>query len=53
LSILLVPGIDGLHEVPAVFDGVKLGSNAAVALKLKSVERRAKDTLWLRYEVDR
>lgn len=53
VSILLVPGIDGRHEVPAVFDGVKLGSDAAIALKLKSVEQREKDTLWLRYEVDR
>jgi 2,5-diamino-6-(ribosylamino)-4(3H)-pyrimidinone 5'-phosphate reductase len=53
VSILLVPGIDGRHEIPAVFDGVNPGSNAAVPLKLKSVERREKDTLWLRYEVVR
>jgi hypothetical protein len=26
---------------------------AAVPLKLKSIERREKDTLWLRYEVVR
>jgi riboflavin biosynthesis pyrimidine reductase len=53
VSILLVPGIDGRHEVPAVFDGVDPARKAAVPLKLKSVERREKDTLWLRYEVVR
>jgi len=53
LSLLLVPGIDGRHEVPAVFDGVNPARNAAVPLKLKSIERREKDTLWLRYEVVR
>ncbi|MGD0046615.1 MAG: RibD family protein [Bryobacteraceae bacterium] len=53
VSILLVPGIDGRHEIPAVFDGVNPGSKSAVPLKLKSVERHEKDTLWLRYEVVR
>lgn len=41
VSLLLVPGIDGRHEVPAVFDGVKPASKTAVPLKLKSVDRRA------------
>jgi riboflavin biosynthesis pyrimidine reductase len=53
VSLLLVPGIDGRHEIPAVFDGMKSASKAAVPLKLKSVERREKDMLWLRYEVVR
>jgi len=53
VSILLVPGIDGRNEVPAVFDRVNPASKTAVPLKLKSVERREKDTLWLRYEVVR
>lgn len=53
LSLLLVPGIDGRHEIPAVFDGVNSASKAAVPLKLKSIERREKDALWLRYEVVR
>jgi riboflavin biosynthesis pyrimidine reductase len=53
VSVLLVPGIDGRHEVPAVFDGVNPASKTAVPLKLKSVERREGDTLWLRYEVVR
>jgi len=53
LSLLLVPGIDGRHEIPAVFDGVNSARKTAVPLKLKSVERREKDALWLRYEVVR
>lgn len=53
LSLLLVPGIDGRHEIPAVFDGVNSASRAAVPLKLKSIERREKAALWLRYGVVR
>jgi riboflavin biosynthesis pyrimidine reductase len=53
LSLLLVPGIDGRREVPAVFDGVNPSRTLAVALELKSVERRPKGALWLRYEVVR
>ena len=41
VSLLLVPGIDGRHEVPAVFDGVNPASKIAVHLELKSVDRRA------------
>jgi riboflavin biosynthesis pyrimidine reductase len=53
LSLLLVPGIDGRHHVPAVFDGLEGDDHVAVPLKLKSVERRAGDVLWLRYEAAR
>jgi 2,5-diamino-6-(ribosylamino)-4(3H)-pyrimidinone 5'-phosphate reductase len=53
VSLLLVPGINGRHEIPAVFDGINPARAAAVSRKLKSVERRGKDTLWLRYEVIR
>jgi 2,5-diamino-6-(ribosylamino)-4(3H)-pyrimidinone 5'-phosphate reductase len=53
VSHLLVPGIDGRHEVPAVFGGVSAAREAAVPLKLNSVDRREKDTLPLRYEVFR
>lgn len=53
LSLLLVPGIDGRHDVPALFDGVSPSCNIAVPLKLKSVEKRAKDALWIRYELVR
>jgi riboflavin biosynthesis pyrimidine reductase len=53
LSLLMVPGIDGRQEIPAVFDGMNLSSGQAVPLRLKSVERRENDTLWLRYETQR
>jgi 2,5-diamino-6-(ribosylamino)-4(3H)-pyrimidinone 5'-phosphate reductase len=52
VSLLLVPGIDGRHEIAAVFDGMN-ARKAAVPLKLKSIERREKDTLWLRYDIVR
>ncbi|MFT3784849.1 MAG: RibD family protein [Tepidisphaeraceae bacterium] len=53
VSLLLVPGIDGRHGIPTVFDGTDPARRLAVALKLKSVERREKDTLWIRYDVIR
>ena len=53
VSLLLVPGIDGRHEIPAVFDGVSPARKVAVPLKLKSVDRREKDTLWIRYDIVR
>lgn len=37
VSLLLVPGIGGRHEIPSVFDGVKPTSETAVPLKLKSL----------------
>jgi riboflavin biosynthesis pyrimidine reductase len=53
ISLLLVPGIDGRHDIPSLFDCVKPEKNRAVPLKLKSVEQRENDTLWIRYEVVR
>jgi 2,5-diamino-6-(ribosylamino)-4(3H)-pyrimidinone 5'-phosphate reductase len=53
VSLLLVPGIDGRHNIPAVFDGVSPLRKKAVPLKLKSVEQRGRDALWIRYEVVR
>jgi 2,5-diamino-6-(ribosylamino)-4(3H)-pyrimidinone 5'-phosphate reductase len=53
VSLLLVPGIDGRHEIPAVFDGVTATTKEAFPLKLKSVEKRDNDALWIRYEVAR
>jgi 2,5-diamino-6-(ribosylamino)-4(3H)-pyrimidinone 5'-phosphate reductase len=53
VSLLMVPGIDGRHHIPAVFDGVNPSRNRAVALRLKSVEQRGRDALWIRYEVVR
>jgi riboflavin biosynthesis pyrimidine reductase len=51
LSLLVAPGIDGRHEIPAVFDGVSPSKRKAVPLRLKSIEKRRRDTLWLRYKV--
>ena len=53
VSLLLAPGIDGRHEIAAVFDGVNAARNEAVPLRLKSVEQREDDALWIRYEVVR
>ena len=53
VSILVVPGIDGRHEIPAVFDGISRSRKRAVSLKLNSLQRLPRDTLWLRYEVMR
>jgi len=51
VSLLLLPGIDGRHDIPAVFDGLADSKHTAVPLKLKSVERRESDALWIRFEV--
>ncbi len=51
VSLLVVPGIDGRHDIPAVFDGVSPSRKTAVPLRLKSVEQRGHDALWIRYEV--
>ena len=53
VSLLMVPGIDGRRDIPSVFDGVNPARNTAAPLKLKSVEQRANDTLWIRYTVVR
>ncbi len=51
ISLLLVPGVDGREGVPALFDGSCLPNKTAVPLKLKSVEKRKNDALWIRYDV--
>ena len=51
LSLLVVPGVDGRHEIPAVFDGLSQSKKKAIPLRLKSLERRKRDTLWIRYKV--
>jgi 2,5-diamino-6-(ribosylamino)-4(3H)-pyrimidinone 5'-phosphate reductase len=53
VSLLLVPGVDGRHDIATVFDGVVASEHTAVPLKLKSVEQRKGDALWIRYEVVR
>ena len=51
ISFLLVPGIDGRRGIVSVFDGLDPSRDAAVPLKLTSVEQLKDDILWLRYEV--
>jgi len=51
ISLLLLPGIDGRRQIAAVFDGVADTKQPAIPLKLKSVEQREGDALWIRYEV--
>ena len=53
LSLLIVPGIDGRHDVAAVFDGISPEGHKAVQLELKSVEQREGGVLWLRYDIVR
>ena len=53
LSLLIAPGIDGRHDVAAVFDGIRPEGHKAVQLELKSVEQREGGVLWLRYDVVR
>jgi riboflavin biosynthesis pyrimidine reductase len=53
VSLLVAPGIDGRHDIPAVFDGVSSKRRTTFPLKLKSVEQREKGTVWIRYEVIR
>ena len=53
ISLLMVPGIDGRREIPAIFDGLSPLRKKAVRLRLKSVEYRRRDALWLRYQVVR
>src|SRR3954447_22971549 len=53
LSLLIAPGIDGRHDIPVVFDGISPERGKAVPLRLKSVERREADILWLQYETKR
>ena len=53
LSLLLIPGIDGRHDIPAVFDGISPSRTTAVPLRLKSVDQREGGILWIRYEVVR
>ena len=53
VGLLLVPGIEGRHDVAAVFDGVAPSNHTAVPLRVKSVDEREGDAQWIRYEVVR
>ncbi len=52
VSLLVAPSIDGRTDIAAVFDGLQR-SHAAVPLRLKSVEQRSHNVVWLRYDVVR
>jgi 2,5-diamino-6-(ribosylamino)-4(3H)-pyrimidinone 5'-phosphate reductase len=51
LSLLIVPGVDGRHDIPTVFDGMNPKLKRAVRLRLTSVSKRKNGTLWIRYNV--
>jgi len=51
ISLLLVPGIDGRHDVPTVFDGMNPKLKSGIKLELNSVTKRKNGTLWLRYKI--
>jgi riboflavin biosynthesis pyrimidine reductase len=53
VSLLIAPGLDGRHDIPAAFDGITAGTWAATRLRLNSVDRRDDGVLWLRYDVVR
>lgn len=53
VSLLIVPAIDGRHDIPTVFDGMSHARETAVPLQLKFVEQRENGTLWIRYRVVR
>src|SRR5881392_948029 len=51
VSLLLIPGIDGRHEIPTVFDGVSPSRKRAVPFHLQSAQRRSLGSVWLRYRI--
>jgi 2,5-diamino-6-(ribosylamino)-4(3H)-pyrimidinone 5'-phosphate reductase len=54
ISLLIAPGIDARKGLPTVFDGRDAASQQkAVQLRLKTVEQRESDMLWIRYDVIR
>ena len=53
ISLLVAPGIDGRKGLPTVFDGMDASHDKVVPLRLKHLEKREHDVLWLQYEVVR
>ncbi len=51
LSLLVVPGIDGRRAIPTVFDNMNPKRRRANKLRLVSVAKRKRGTLWLRYQI--
>ena len=55
LSLLVAPVADGSSGSPALFDVLESHTNdrPSARWKLRSMERRADDIIWLRYSIDR
>ncbi len=55
LSLLIAPVADGLIGTPALFDSHDPASDnlPGVSWKLRSMERRTDDIIWLRYSINR
>lgn len=51
ISLLIAPGVDGRHGQTTVFDGIGPSKTASTLLRIKSVEQRVGDILWIRYDV--
>ena len=53
ISLLIAPAVDGLSGTPALFDTLDSATPNAggVRWKLRTMERRADDIVWLRYTV--
>ncbi len=51
VSVMIGPGIDGRKGMTAVYDGIEDHDFGPVLLDLRSVERVASGTVWLRYSV--
>jgi 2,5-diamino-6-(ribosylamino)-4(3H)-pyrimidinone 5'-phosphate reductase len=53
ISLLVAPVVDATNGTPALFDAIGPVANGAPGArwKLKSMERRADDIIWLRYSV--
>ncbi|HEX2865228.1 MAG TPA: dihydrofolate reductase family protein, partial [Deinococcales bacterium] len=53
VSLLLAPVVDARRGIATVFDGLEGEGWAPTSLKLRSVEQRPGEILWLRYDVVR
>lgn len=53
ISVMVAPGVDGRSGMATVFDGISNPQAPPVRLKLLSVERVGRGTVWLRYQPER
>ncbi len=47
----VAPWHQWMPRIPAAFDRMSPSRNTAVPLRLKPIEQRGRDALWIRYEV--